>query len=134
MKILITIIITVALAFAAVAGAETFRSLQKLQDEMYFSSFWELVNVKKLEVELTGTIVEILRDDYAWGRIYRIETPGDGQKAYVYGYENPCFLARSYDDWYEVGEVVTVTGELNAIYSSYLLPFIGQASVSPAAK
>lgn len=134
MKRLFVLILVLALAFASVAGAETFRSLQKLQDEMYFSTFWELVNVKKLEVELTGTIVEILRDDYAWGRIYRIETPGDGQKAYVYGYENPCFLARSYDDWYEVGEVVTVTGELNAIYSSYLLPFIGQASVSPAAK
>ena len=132
MKKVITFILAFVLLLSLSGLAEPLRSLMAVQDEMYFYTIWEMVNVKDIEVELTGTVAQIMRDDYGWGRIYRIETPGDGRNALAFGFENPCFLARSYDDWFEVGDLVTVTGELNIMYSSYLIPYIGQAHVKSA--
>ena len=75
-----------------------------------------------------GNGVEVSVLSETGGREVKIFDRMDAQTAYIMGYEHPSFLFRSAEPL-EIGETVTVRGEINALYSSPLLPFVGSATV-----
>ena len=126
MKRIIALALLLIFALAAVCSAETLTTLKAVQDTLLSTAPRQLLYGADVKVSLTGTIVEVT-PAYEWF-IYRVECPGDGSSALILGYDEPCFLTRGYD--LELGDTVRVTGVLNVLYSSHLLPFIGQAELT----
>ena len=92
MKIVITIIITIALAFAAVAGAETFTTLLDIQNFLLSVEPKEILWGDEVYVNLTGKVVSVPYGSDAF-HVYRIECCEEyAQRAYLFDY-NPCFYA-----------------------------------------
>lgn len=128
MKKAIAIILCLLCVLFGIAQAETLYTLKDVQQTIMNNTPLSLSMGKDVEAELSGTVVEIT-DPQAGRILYRIETDGDGTKALILGYKNPCFIAAS-NDTANIGDKVTVNGKLNIVYSSYTVPFIGQATIS----
>ena len=121
------LILTLCLMLTA-AQAETLYTLKSVQETIFRTAPVKYALGSDLYVELHGTVAEIT--DPGSGRIlYRIETDEDGLTAALLGYDKPCFIVAT-NDIANVGDKVIVTGELNTIYSSHAVPFIGQASIT----
>lgn len=124
-RITCVLLCTLVLAMSC-AAAETLTTLDAVQRVLQNTTMKQLIYGKKIEVSLTGTVVQITpaADWY----VYRVECPGDGSDAYMFGYDEPCFITWGFD--LSIGDKVRVNGVLNALYSSPLVPFIGQADIT----
>ena len=116
-----------ALALASTAVAETLTTLKEVQRVLQTTDVRQLLYGSKPAVVLTGTIVEVTPVPGGW-YVYRVECPGDGTNAYMLGYDEPCFITWGFD--MAVGDTVRVLGELNVLYSSPLVPFIGSPEIT----
>lgn len=128
MKKVITIMLILAITLTLAASAETLTTLKQVQD--YILDIRPRFEMSKdTYVTLTGTVAEIISAYDKW-YVYRIICDEDkAQEAYMFGYDAPCFYTWGFD--LAVGDRVRVDGKLNILYSSVLMPFIGQAQITP---
>lgn len=122
-----TCVLLCTIMYILPARAETLTSLAAVQKKIGTAGPGAL-SARPVDVVLTGTVAALYAEIPDGWYIYRAQIPGDGQAAYIMGYEHPSFLFRSAEPL-EIGETVTVRGEINALYSSPLLPFVGSATV-----
>ncbi|MBR3239509.1 MAG: hypothetical protein IKF99_13835 [Oscillospiraceae bacterium] len=130
MKIVITIIITIALAFAAVSGAETFTTLLDIQNFLLSVEPKEILWGDEVYVNLTGKVVSVPYGSDAF-HVYRIECYEEyAQRAYLFDY-NPCFYASvNFPEVLRPGDYVRVEGTISAMYSSPLIPFVNASKIT----
>lgn len=122
-----TCVLLCTIMYILPARAETLTSLAAVQKQIGAAGPGAL-SARPVDVVLTATVAALHAEIPDGWYIYRAQIPGDGQTAYILGYEHPSFLFRSAEPL-EIGETVTVRGEINALYSSPLLPFVGSATV-----
>lgn len=124
-RITCVLLCTLVLAMSC-AAAETLTTLADVQKVLHNTHPHDLLYGPDITVSLTGTIVEVTPAN-GWD-VYRIECASDGLSASMLGYDKPCFVTWGFD--MHVGDHVRVNGKLNNLYSSPLVPFIGQADIT----
>lgn len=130
MKRLAALIFALALAFAAVAGAETLTTLLDIQNFLMTVEPKDVLWGEDVYVNLTGKVVSVPYANEVF-HVYRIECYEEyAQRAYLFDY-NPCFYASvNFPAVFKPGEYVRVEGKIDALYSSPLIPFINVSNIT----
>ena len=126
MKKLFSYIFIITIVMTFLTGAASAETLYNLDDIQLFILHHDPWTSGEQHVSITGKIAEITVSDF-WGYIYRVEVE-DGTAAYYMGYDKPCFIVVT-DEVFKVGNVITVDGIINTLYSSYMVPFITDQSI-----
>ena len=124
----ITIIALAFLIFASSAAALTFDSIADLQKCLLTHSPDQLMSMGTHCVELTGTVLEIVWTGQSNHWEMTLQLPGEpGAASPIYA-DSPLLRVhfRLHLDAvpFAVGDVLTVRGSLNEMYSAPLLPWI----------
>lgn len=125
MKKLIIALMILALALPAAALADT---LADVQDYIYRTA---PVRVGNQVYTLSGEVMEIRHlKNYHWEMVVKV----DEEKAFTaFGSEYPYFIAEFsvYEDMpFSVGDIVTVCGPVNPMYSSFAVPNINSNTIN----
>lgn len=122
----ILLVLTVAIAMASPAAAQTFYSLDQVQHYLYYHSPMESVGEDPY-VEIEGTISEIIYTGPNNHHSMTLLIDEEKASAPIWA-DSPQLTVhfRLHVDevpW-KVGDTVTVFGTLNTLYSSFMVPYI----------
>ena len=122
----ILLVLTVAMAMASTAAAQTFYSLDQVQHYLYYHSPMESVGEDPY-VEIEGTISEIIYTGPNNHHSMTLLIDEEKASAPIWA-DSPQLTVhfRLHVDevpW-KVGDTVTVFGTLNTLYSSFMVPYI----------
>lgn len=122
----ILLVLTVAMAMASTATAQTFYSLDQVQHYLYYHSPMESVGEDPY-VEIEGTISEIIYTGPNNHHSMTLLIDEEKASAPIWA-DSPQLTVhfRLHVDevpW-KVGDTVTVFGTLNTLYSSFMVPYI----------
>lgn len=126
-KLFSVLLVLVLVCSVSAAGALTVTSLSELQRIIEHNSPGDLLGPDPCTVQLSGTILDI---EYArQSNHFNITLQVDDPKAYTpLGYDAPILNVhfRLHDVYmsFKVGDRIDVTGELNSLYSSVMIPWI----------
>ena len=126
MKKLFLTVLAAAVLLTSTASAASFTSLGKLQHFLLSVTPDQLL-LSAPSVELEGTVLEIIRHGSGnhWDLLLAVE---DDNAIPPVGESGPRVLVhfrlhREAPPW-QIGDVITVSGSLNAMYSSVIIPSI----------
>ena len=122
----VLLVLTVAMAMASPAAAQTFYSLDQVQHYLYYHSPADDVGFEPY-VELEGTISEIIYTGPNNHHSMTLLIDEEKASAPIWA-DSPQLTVhfRLHVDevpW-KVGDTVTVFGTLNTLYSSFMVPYI----------
>lgn len=122
----ILLVLTVVMAMASPAAAQTFYSLDQVQHYLYYHSPMESVGEDPY-VEIEGTISEIIYTGPNNHHSMTLLIDEEKASAPIWS-DSPQltvhFRLHADEVPWKVGDTVTVFGTLNTLYSSFMVPYI----------